>query len=99
MAEDALRSDISCALAVGIAQVLLQALVVVGTEGPDVGLEHGDAGDGGVTDGVLAAHRPGGQGSVRERGLQSVQQVHDDVDELEKEIEIEESKFVMKKLH
>lgn len=82
LAEDALRSDVGRALVVGVTDVLLQTLVVVRPEGPDVGLEHGDAGDGRVTDGVLAADWPRGEGAVGERGLEGVQQVHYDVDEL-----------------
>lgn len=83
LTEDALGADIRGALVVGIAHVFLEALVVACAEGPHVGLEHGDTGQSGVTDGVLATHGPGCEGSMGERGLQGVQKVHYDVDELQ----------------
>lgn len=82
LAEHALRADVPGALVTGLADELLQALVVGGGEGLDVALHHGDAGNGGVAHGVLLAQGAGGHRAVGERGFQGVQEVHNDVDEL-----------------
>lgn len=60
----------------------MEALVFGGLVGAHVALQHADRGDGGITHRVLLAERSGAERAVRERGLQGVQQVHDDADEL-----------------
>lgn len=82
LAEDAAAADLTDALRIGVAHVPLRALVLRGAIGSDVALHQRDSGDDGVAHRVPLAHGAGGQGAVREGGLQGVQQVHHDLNEL-----------------
>lgn len=66
LAEDALSTDIRRALLVGLAQVLLHALVLSALVGPHVALQHRDRSDSGIADGVFAANRASSHRAVRE---------------------------------
>lgn len=84
LAEKRSLSHVAGALPVSVTHVLLHARGLVGPQGPHVGLRHGNSGNGRVADGVLFADVTGRDRPVRERGLQGVQQVHHDADELQR---------------
>lgn len=82
LTEHRTRSQILRTFLIGFADVFLQAFVVRCDNGPDVTLQHGNPSHGSLADRILASqitsrHRP-----VRERRLQGVQKIDDDVDEL-----------------
>lgn len=82
LAEDAAAANFAHAVRVGIAHVALHALVLRVAVGANVALEQRNAGDGCIANRVTFAQGAGGERTVRERGLQSVQQIHNDLYEL-----------------
>lgn len=61
LTEDAGATDVLVALSVGLAQIFLHAFVVAVAVCSDVALQHGDGGNGKVTDAVLLTERSCGQ--------------------------------------
>lgn len=82
LTEDGTVPQVFGALVAGLADASGQAPLVGGDHCTYVPFSHGDAGQGRVAHRVASPGAARRQRAVRERRLQSVQQVHHDVDEL-----------------
>lgn len=76
-------SNIPGAFAVGLANVFCHAGTFVCSQRTHVSFGHGNSCYGGIADGIFFTNGPGSHGSVWEWGLEGIEQVYHNVDELQ----------------